>query len=205
MKNNSNLKIDRPRILPTAARKVFSGILFDVYQWEQELYDGTTSTFEMLKRPDTVQILAVTENKRIILEKQTQPVKGTFYSLPAGHIEKDSEIVQEGLRELKEETGYEPGLVKLWKSVQPSSKIDYMTHIFVGQQCKKVSDQNQDSGEKIDVSLIKLDELLEMTITRKIKLNELAIEFIHAIYDMPYRQIMESFIFGSLESMPQHR
>lgn len=35
--------------LPPQAKKVFTGQIFDVYQWEQEMYDGSFETFEMLK------------------------------------------------------------------------------------------------------------------------------------------------------------
>lgn len=50
---------DGAKLLPKEAKKVFSGVISEVYQWPQELFDGTTATFEMIKRPDTVKIVAV--------------------------------------------------------------------------------------------------------------------------------------------------
>ncbi len=45
--------------IPSHAVKVFSGVIFDVYQWEQELFNGNVSTFEALRRPSTVIIIPV--------------------------------------------------------------------------------------------------------------------------------------------------
>lgn len=49
--------------IPINARRVFKGIIFDVYQWEQKMFDGNFKTFEMLKRPNTVEIIAIRDNK----------------------------------------------------------------------------------------------------------------------------------------------
>jgi len=35
------------RLVPEEAKLVFKGIIYDVYQWEQKMFDGTFSTFEM--------------------------------------------------------------------------------------------------------------------------------------------------------------
>ena len=37
-------------LIPPEAKCVFRGKIFDVYQWPQRLYDGSTATFEMLRR-----------------------------------------------------------------------------------------------------------------------------------------------------------
>lgn len=66
--------------IPLNARRVFKGIIFDVYQWEQKMFDGSFKTFEMLKRLNTVEIIAI-QNNKILLSKQSQPNKENFYSL----------------------------------------------------------------------------------------------------------------------------
>ena len=47
------------KLIPEEAKKVFQGEIFAVYQWPQEMFDGSFATFEMLRRADTVKILAV--------------------------------------------------------------------------------------------------------------------------------------------------
>ena len=63
--------------VPSQAKRVFKGIIFDVYQWEQELFDGSKQTFEMLKRPDTVEVIAVKDGS-ILMSRQSQPNKHDF-------------------------------------------------------------------------------------------------------------------------------
>lgn len=49
------MKIERPKSkqpIPENAKLVFKGKIFDTYQWEQEMYDGSRVTFEKIKRPD---------------------------------------------------------------------------------------------------------------------------------------------------------
>lgn len=41
-------------LIPDSARRVFKGIIYDVYHWQQELHDGSATTFEMLRRTDTM-------------------------------------------------------------------------------------------------------------------------------------------------------
>ena len=51
------MKIKRPqspRPIPPDAKRVFKGKIFEAYQWEQELYDGTKTIFEKLARDDSV-------------------------------------------------------------------------------------------------------------------------------------------------------
>ena len=46
------MEIQRPKSkqpIPENAKRVFKGIIFDVYQWEQELYNGSKAVFEKLK------------------------------------------------------------------------------------------------------------------------------------------------------------
>ena len=48
-----------PRI-PAHAECVFSGIRSDVYQWNQEMYDGSFQVFEMLRFLDGSFAVAIT-------------------------------------------------------------------------------------------------------------------------------------------------
>lgn len=47
------------KLIPEQAECKFRGELFDVYQWPQRLFGGSMATFEMLKREDTVVIIAL--------------------------------------------------------------------------------------------------------------------------------------------------
>lgn len=160
------MKIERPasrQFMPPDAKLVFKGIIFDVYQWEQKMFDGSAKKFERLKRGDGGTVVPVTTDKKIIILEQEQPGRPTFLSFPGGQMEKGEEAPDGVRRELLEETGYvsDEDLVLL-EAFQPVIKMDWAIYTFIAHNCHKVSDPEPDAGEKIEMRLIAFEELLDM-------------------------------------------
>jgi ADP-ribose pyrophosphatase len=152
--------------LPPLAKKVFQGKIFAVYQWEQKLYDGTTDTFEMLKRPGTIQIIP-TADASIYLSYEEQPTKPRSFTLLGGRQEPDEDPLVTAKRELIEETGMESDNWKLFKTYESEGKIDWPTFLFIAKNCRKVAEQKLDAGEKIEVKKVSFDEFLEIVSSEK--------------------------------------
>lgn len=150
------------RLIPKQAKRVFQGEIFDVYQWPQKMFDGSFQTFEMLKRPDTVQIIAVKDGKIGILE-QEQPGSGLFLDLPSGRhdIETETEI-EAAKRELLEETGMTFSDWKLIRAENPYAKIDWIVFTFIADGFLSQTSQTLDAGEKISVTWKTLNEIKEL-------------------------------------------
>lgn len=147
------------KLVPPEAQRVFKGIIFDTYQWQQEMFDGTTETFEMLKRPDSIKILAVKDGKIVILD-QEQPNHEFFYDVPGGRHDIESETELEAAkREMLEETGMTFRGWRLLEVFQPYYKIECFVYIFLATDFITQTDQNLDSGEKISIELIDFDRL----------------------------------------------
>lgn len=137
----SSVKITRPtskQPIPDHAERVFAGVLFDVYQWQQQMYDSTTQTFEKLKRPDTVIVFAVLDDGRIVLTRQEQPGKKPFIGAAGGRVDDGEDILEAAKRELLEETGYKADDWTLWHSEQPISKIEWAVYVFVAKKYTKL-------------------------------------------------------------------
>lgn len=157
------MKIPRPESkqpIPSNAKLAFKGRLFDVYQWEQEMFDGTKATFEKVKRPDTVIVFPVLPNGKILLTKQEQPGKLSFIGGAGGRMESGEEPIEAARREMLEETGYEAEEFVLWNAQQPVGKIDWAVYTFIAKGVKKVADMNPDAGEKIELYPVSFDEFL---------------------------------------------
>jgi len=171
-------------MIPEDAKKVFSGVIFDVYQWEQELYDGTVETFEKLDRPDTVEMVAGTKDGKVLLLEQEQShVEKMFLSLPGGRVDPGEGPKEAVKRELMEETGFECGDVELYKTWDPSDKINQTVHVFVGRGCEKVAEQNLGHGEDIEVNLVSLREFLEGMTSDISRHYGMKGEFTRALFD----------------------
>ncbi len=180
------MQIQRPisaQPIPSEAKLVFKGILFDTYQWEQEMYDGKKKTFEKLKRPDSVAVFPILPNGKILLTRQSQPGRDEFTDVPSGRVDEGEDPLEAGLRELKEETGYTSKDIVLWKAEHATTKIDWVTYVFIAHNCEKVSGMEIDNGEKIELFEASLDELLELSQKKDFRAKEVVVELLHAFYD----------------------
>jgi ADP-ribose pyrophosphatase len=161
---NSNSLVERPKSVqrrPSTANLVFNGVLFDVWQWEQTLFDGTKALFETLSRPDTVLILPVTNDAHVILAKETQPGMPTKLQALGGRIELGELPEDAARRELLEESGYIADELRLWDAWQPVNKIDWAVYLYVAHGLNVSSDVNLDAGEMITLSSVPIAALLE--------------------------------------------
>ena len=81
-----------------------------------KLPDGRINPeFYVLEYPDWVNVIAITEDGHIVMERQYRQGLGkTCYEIPAGVMEKGENAEEAARRELKEETGYGGGE---WKEI----------------------------------------------------------------------------------------
>lgn len=150
--------------IPKTAKKVFTGEIFDTYQWRQKLYDGTQATFEMLKRPDTVVILAIVDGK-VVLEEQTQPSKPWHFTLPAGRVDPGETPLAAAKREMREETGMTFSRWELKSAHQLHTKFDWYIYTFVAQDLLQQEPQQLDGGEKIKVTEVAYSKIVSLVKT----------------------------------------
>jgi len=147
--------------IPDSAELVFKGFLFDVYQWQQEMYDGTFATFERLRRADTVSILAITADKKIIITHEEQPGLNKFQGSPGGVVDANEVPLDAAKRELAEETGYVSNHWHQWSIHEPMGKIDWKMYLYIARNCELKLQQHLDSGEKIEIQLMDVDEFID--------------------------------------------
>jgi 8-oxo-dGTP pyrophosphatase MutT (NUDIX family) len=182
--------------LPPNAKRVFKGVIFEVWQWEQKLFDGSVATFEKLKRPDTVQVIAVVGDK-ILIQLQEQPDRpAPFPSIPGGRVDEGEEPLDGAKRELLEETGYVSSDWVLWKKQQPYSKILWTVHTFIARNCKYQQAPQLDAGEKIETRTLSFDELLELADNPRFYDKELIAAFARARFETKEREAFKAHLFG---------
>jgi ADP-ribose pyrophosphatase len=180
------MKISRPESnqpLPENAKKVYKGVVFDVYEWEQELYDGRKVKFEKLKRPDTAVVFPVIDGGSIILVEEEQPGQKLSLGAPGGRIDEGEDVVEAAKRELLEETGYLAESLILWDAKQITSKIDWVMYTFIAKGLKKVSDINLDGGEKIKLKVVTFDEFIKLVIDGDLAEKQIVDIVLRAVID----------------------
>lgn len=182
--------------IPAEAKKVFTGQIFDVYQWEQDMYDGSTATFEMLGRPDTVEIIA-TKGDQIYYAHQSQPTKNDFIGLFGGRVEEGEEPQEAAKRELREESGMESDDWELYRVYAPYHKMDWRIHVYIARDCVQTAQQTLDSGEKIAVCSASFDEFVSLVESEKYVGRELAYDIMRMrLQPAPVLAEFKSRLFG---------
>ncbi|MCW1908673.1 MAG: NUDIX domain-containing protein [Candidatus Saccharibacteria bacterium] len=150
--------------IPSHAKLVFKGVLHDVYQWQQVMFDGSTSTFEALKRKPSVTIIASTKQGMLLVVDEEQPYNGRNLCLPGGIAESD-DLLSEAKRELAEETGY---LSNDWQyyamtDVLNYSKLEWESCFYIARNCSLQTQKKLDPGEKNKVLLCSFQEFIDIS------------------------------------------
>ena len=121
------------RLIPSEADCVFGGEIYKVYQWPQKMPDGSVKTFEMLRRPDTVMVIALDQAGDVLVIDEKQPggvVRKNH--LPVGRVDSsDESVLVAAQRELREETGCTFANWRLLDVVQMDKKIEWFTYLFL--------------------------------------------------------------------------
>jgi len=145
---------------------LFKDMWFTVRKDTCERPDGKiVSPYYVYEFPTWVTALALTEDGKVILERQyRQGIGETDYEIPGGCVDDTDKNYEEAIaRELLEETGYTfTHYEYLGKtSGNPSTNNNWM-HMYLATGGKKVKDQSFDDNEDIDIHLVTIDELKQM-------------------------------------------
>lgn len=183
--------------IPESAKQVFAGEIFEVWQWDQEMYDGTTATFERLKRPDTCEVFVVIDDK-IIIQRQQQPDRPhPFLSIVGGRIEPGEDALTGAKRETLEETGYASDDWEEIAARMPHSKMEWTIYVYIARGAKKVAEQSLDGGEIIELESKTLDELIDLVDRNELCSleQEVRMDLLRAKYDPAVKAAWKERLF----------
>ncbi|HEY5442649.1 MAG TPA: NUDIX hydrolase [Candidatus Saccharimonadales bacterium] len=159
-------------LLPDNAERAFAGEIFDVYQWQQKLYDGSSTTFEMLKRPDTVTAICMIKDKILIADDE-QPHLGMRQSFPGGRVDaSDPDVNAAVQREVNEETGYCFKSWRLIKVSQPYRKMEWFVYVWLAWDVSGQEEPDLDPGEKIKIRGLEFAAVKKLVLEREGYLGE---------------------------------
>jgi len=182
--------------LPKGAKKVFTGKIFEVWQWEQEMFDGSKETFEMVKRPDTALAIPIVGEK-ILIQNQQQPGKGEpFPSIPGGRINPGEDSLTAAKRELLEESGYISDNWELFKEQSPINKIVWTIYTYIARNCTYKQEPELDVGERITTKLITFNEFLDLSEHPRFYEKELVELLVRAKHDPTFKEEFRKRLFG---------
>lgn len=160
------------------------------------MFDGSTLTFERLRRPNTVDVIATVGGK-ILIQDQEQPDTGLFVSLPSGRMDEGEEPLQAAQRELLEETGYTSSDWQLLREHQPASKIEWTIYTCIARNCAQTHEQYLDPGERITNHLISFEEFLMLSENPRFRGGDMVEFLLRLRLDSGKREEFQKFLFGN--------
>lgn len=152
-----------------SSTSVFDGRILHITLDEIELPNGKKSKREVVNHPGGVTVAALDDENNLYFVKQFRyPYKEVVLELPAGKLEKGSTPLENGKRELMEETGAEGYSYMSLGQLYPSpGYTNEIIHLYVC-RVKSEGESCPDDGEFLNVEKIPLDKAVEMVLNNQI-------------------------------------
>ena len=125
---------------------------------------GGTHTYYVIDRRDSVQVVAVTaEGKMLLVEQERQGTRQPSLEFVAGLVDPGEDPRAAAARELEEETGYRAKNIEQigWHYTDPAILTNKVT-VFLATGCTLTGQVKPDAGEDIKVRLLEVDVLSGM-------------------------------------------
>ena len=138
--------------------------IFKTYLVDRQMDDGRKGQFVMVDSPDWINVIAEVKNDKgedcFIMVRQFRHGTGELsLEFPAGIIDPGEEPLHAAIRELKEETGYKAAKMTLIGTASPNCAfMNNTNYTYYAEGLEKVSDQELDENEAIDVCLVPVEE-----------------------------------------------
>ena len=152
-----------------ASKTIYEGKILQVILDDIELPDGKKSKREVVNHPGGVAVAALDENNNLLFVKQFRyPYKEIVFELPAGKLEKGMSPLENGKRELLEETGAVGYSYISLGQVYPSpGYTNEIIHLYAC-KIKSLGESRPDEGEFLNVEKLPVDKAVEMVLNNRI-------------------------------------
>ncbi|BBI33111.1 NUDIX domain-containing protein [Cohnella abietis] len=130
--SNNNKQDKHPFYEETLETKpIFEGRIISLQVDTVRLPNGETATREIVRHPGAVAVVALVDNKMLVVEQFRKPLEKAQVEIPAGKLDAGEEPEAAAIRELEEETGYRARSIVHLQSFSTSPGFaDEIVHIY---------------------------------------------------------------------------
>ncbi len=152
-----------------SSEEIFRGSLLTLKVDQVAMPDGTLARRELVEHPGGVGVVALTEDKEVILVKQyRKPLEKVTLEIPAGKLDPGEDHRDCGIRELEEETGLCAKNFTYLGCIYPSPGfVDEVTHLYFAWDLYPGT-ANPDPDEYLDIIKMPIGDLAEKIMNNEI-------------------------------------
>lgn len=160
---------------------IYDGKIIKLYKDSVLCDNGNKATREVVRHNGGVGILAIVDNKILLVKQFRYPNAITTLEIPAGKLELNENPKECALRELEEETGYSAkDAIKISKFLPTPGYSDEWLYIYQAQDVFKVENPRAcDDDEMIEVIALDIDEAYKQVVSGKIFDSKTIIAIMH--------------------------
>ncbi|NMO96908.1 NUDIX domain-containing protein [Paenibacillus lemnae] len=141
-----------------SSESIFEGKIISLQLDTVMLPDGKTASREVVRHPGAVAVLALHQDKMLVVDQFRQPLGRCEVEIPAGKLEKGEDPMEAAKRELEEETGYTCASIRKLQTFYTSPGFaDEVIHLYLAEDLT-VGDMKPDEDEFLEMSEITLEE-----------------------------------------------
>ncbi|MGG1876869.1 NUDIX hydrolase [Paenibacillus cisolokensis] len=145
-----------------STNNIFSGKIISLQVDTVRLPNGITATREVVRHPGAVAVLALKDQKMLVVDQYRQPLGRCEVEIPAGKLEPGEDPLEAAKRELEEETGYTCGSIRKLHSFYTSPGFaDEVIHLYLAEDLTR-GDMNPDEDEFLEMAEITLEEAYQL-------------------------------------------
>lgn len=161
--------MDNLREKTVRSELVYDGKILHIYRDEVELPNGNPAFREVVRHQGGVCVAPLDDENNLYFVRQFRyPYGEITLELPAGKLEKGSTPLENGRRELTEETGCEGySFISLGQLYPSTGYTDEIIHLYAC-RVKTVGKQNPDEDEFLNVEKIPMEKAVEMVLNNQI-------------------------------------
>lgn len=151
-------------------KDIYKGKIINLRVDSVELPDGKIASREVVEHKGAVAIVPVLEKNKVVLVKQYRhPAGKVLLEIPAGTLNPSEDPLDCAKRELIEETGYSAAKwTKLFGAYLAPGYSNEFIHIYLAEDLTPAHAE-ADEDEFIEVSIVGIDEAIDMISTGEIE------------------------------------
>jgi ADP-ribose pyrophosphatase len=142
----------------------------------------------VLETPDWVNVVAITEDRRLVCVHQYRfGTSAVTLEIPGGMVDRGESHANAARRELREETGYATARWTYLGPVEPNPAFqNNLCHHWLAEGVALEHEQEQDNGEDIVIELVALDDMRQRIARGDVR-HSLVISALSRVLDLRIR------------------